>query len=876
MYDLEQLKNNVSPMMKLYIETKLQYHDCILFYRLGDFYEMFFDDAIKASELLDLTLTGKECGMNERAPMCGVPYHAADQYIAKLVSFGEKVAVCEQLDAPQKGKLVSRDVIRVVTAGTVTEDSNLDINKNNFIACVMLGKTSGAIAWCDITTGVFYVRKCNDADYLSEIYDVLVRISPAELICNENFYSKSLNSPLFIHGVLPKASTTHANSYLLKNAEKLLKEQFGVATLKPFEIENDEESIGACGALVAYLRETQKHTLVNLNKISLERKEQRMTLDYNSLRNLELVKNMRDGKRYGTLLWLLDKTDTAMGSRLLVEWLSAPLISEEKINYRLNGVEELYNSAILRGGLDESLKNIRDLERLSGRISNGNLTPADCTALAESMQSLPGLKMLLFGTTSDILKDVDANIDDFSELATLITKAIKNDPTTYGKNGNYICENFDPELDRLRALRKNSGDIIHQIEAREREATGIKNLKITNNKVFGYSIEVTNSFKDKVPYYYIRKQTLTTGERYITEELKKVEEEILTADESIKRIETDIFNKIKTVLSDNIKKIQRSARSIACLDVLVSFAKVAKKYNYCKPDVTSEQTAMNIVGGRHPVIEAMSGEPFVCNDTYIDNGDSRIMIITGPNMAGKSTYMRQNALITVMAQVGCYVPAKSAEIPIVDRIFTRVGASDNIIFNQSTFMVEMTEVATILLHATEKSLLILDEVGRGTSTFDGLSLAWAIVEYLAEKVKAKTFFATHYHELSELEGVIDGIKNYKITVKEINGKIVFLRKIMRGSASRSFGIEVAALAGVPSDVTERAKKILKKLEKNDLTKTMLPQNGDIVEVDSEVEEKRELSDVEEIILATDINSLTPIAAFKMIMELKEKVRTENE
>lgn len=617
MYDLESLIDKVSPMMKLYISTKLKYKDCILFYRLGDFYEMFFDDALKTSEILDLTLTGKECGMSERAPMCGIPFHAAEQYIAKLVAAGEKVAVCEQLDAPQKGKLVTRDVTRVVTAGTVTEDANLEVDKNNFIACVKLGKNSGAIAWCDITTGLFYARKCNDEDFIAEINDVLVRISPAELISDEEFYLKTVNTPLIVHGILPKPSFTDGATYLRKNAEKLLKEQFGVVSLAAFEIADDEELICVCGALVAYLRETQKHALVNINKISVEKKEQCMTLDYNSLKNLELVKNLRDGKRYGTLLWLLDKTDTAMGSRLLVEWISAPLISEEKINYRLNGVEELFNSAVLRSGLDEGLKNVRDMERLSGRISNGNVTPADCTALAASMKALPSLKMLLFGTTSKILKDVDANIDDFSELAALISKAINDDPTTYGKSGNYICENFDPELDRLRNLRKNSGDVIRQIEAKERDATGIKTLKIVNNKVFGYSIEVTNSFKDKVPYYFIRKQTLTTGERYITEELKKVEEEILTADESIKRIETEIFTKIKTVLSENIKRIQRTARAVACLDVLVSFAKVSRKYNYCKPEVTAKRSAMNVVAGRHPVIEAMSNETFVSNDTYI-------------------------------------------------------------------------------------------------------------------------------------------------------------------------------------------------------------------------------------------------------------------
>ena len=876
MYDLTEIKKHCTPMMATYIDTKLQNEDCILFYRLGDFYEMFFEDALKASKILDLTLTGKDCGLENRAPMCGIPYHAAEQYIAKLVAAGEKVAVCEQLEAPQKGKkLVDRGVIRIVTPGTVTEDGNLDKTQNNFIASVYLGKTSGALCWCDITTGQLTVRKCNDKDFISEIYDVLVRVAPAEIIGNGAFRANASESPLIEHGALPKISDYKESAYSVKNAENTLLEQFSVSTLKPFEIENDEESICACGGLIAYLKETQKHALVNVNNVIKERKEQCMTLDYNSLKNLELVKSMRDGKRYGSLLWLLDKTDTAMGSRLLSQWITTPLISEEKINYRLDGVNELYSSAILRGGIDERLGDIRDMERLAGRISNGNATPSDCYSLSESMLALPNIKILLFGSTVKIMQDISDNIDDFTDIAKLIQSAINSDPTTYSKDRNYIRDGFDKELDRLRQMRNHSSDIIKQIETQEKEKTGIRTLKIAYNKVFGYYIEVSNSFKDKVPYNYIRKQTTVNGERYVTEELKNIEVEILSADESIKRIEIEIFSKIKALLAENIKRIQRTANAIACLDVLCSFAKVAKKYNYCKPQIVGENDAFNVVGGRHPVVEASSYDAFVSNDAYIDNGDSRVMIITGPNMAGKSTYMRQNALICVMAQIGSFVPAKSAEIPIVDRIFTRIGANDNIIYNQSTFMVEMTEVATILLHATKRSLLILDEVGRGTSTFDGLGIAWAVVEYLAENVRAKTLFATHYHELSELEGVIEGVKNYKITVKELNGKIVFLRKIMRGSANKSFGIEVAALAGVPKVVTDRAKVILKRLEKNDLTRTMLPQNTKNTET---VEEKTEkpLSDAEEILLSTDINSLTPIAAFKLVMELKDKVKEEHE
>lgn len=857
-------------MMRAYVETKLEHPDCILFYRLGDFYEMFFDDAIEVSALLELTLTGKDCGLDEgRAPMCGVPYHAADQYIAKLVALGKKVAVCEQTENPLNKKLMTRNVVKIVTAGTVTEDETLDADSNNFIACVYCGKSKGAVAWCDITTGRFVTRKCLTTDGAASVLDALVRISPVEIICNKTFGDLASSSPLIKHSVIPKPSVTEDRNYNAAIAESLLKEQFNAATLTPYEIDGEQELISACGALVAYLRETQKHALKNVNKVELERNEEFMTLDYTAIRNLELVKNMRDGKRYGTLLWVLDKSDTPMGSRLLNEWISAPLISVDKINYRLNGVEELFDSAVLRGGLDESLKNIRDVERLTGRVSNGNVTPADCTALAQSMNVLPALKMLLFGTKSQILRDIDDNLYDFSEIANLITKAIRSDSTEYGKNGNYINDNFDQELDRLRNLKSNANVEIKKMEERERAATGIKNLKISYNKVFGYYIEVTNSFKELVPYNYIRKQTLTGGERYVTEELKKIEEDILTSSEKIKQIEISIFEKIKSVLSDDIKRLQRTSRALACLDALVSLSKVAKRYGYVKPDVTDSDRPMNVVAGRHPVVEAISNEPFVANDIYIDNADNRLMIITGPNMAGKSTYMRQNALITVMAQTGSFVPAKSAEISVVDRIFTRVGASDNIIFNQSTFMVEMTEVAAILLHATDKSLLILDEVGRGTSTYDGLSIAWAVVEYLSKKTKAKTLFATHYHELSELEGVVDGIKNYKVTVKEVNGSIIFLRKISKGSANKSFGIEVASLAGIPKEVTDRAKAILRKLEKNDLAKNDIAAQADEIE---EYEEPQKLSEVEEILAQTDINSLTPLAAFKLVAELKEKVK----
>ncbi len=858
----------LSPMMTHYKKIKAQYADCIIFYRLGDFYEMFFEDAEKASQILDLTLTGRDCGDKQRAPMCGVPFHAADDYIAKLVENGQKVAICEQLEEPTPGKkLVERDVIRIVSAGTLTEENLIDEKKNNYILSVYSNGTKCAFAWCDITTGQFYVRKCTKSDYLTELFDNLVRISPSEIIANKDLVIESKNFPIVKHGVVPCFSFFDEKEFTEYLAEDVIKEQFAVKSLSAYGIENESEMISACGSLISYLRKTQKHALKNINGVTVETSSEFMVLDSIALRNLELVKSMRDNKSYGTLLWVLDKTSTSMGARALTNWILNPLTDINKINYRLDGVEEFYKSALLRGGVTEHLKSIKDIERLSGKISNGNINPKDCESLGISLSAMPNIKMLLLGCESKILNDVNDNIFDFSDIVKLLKSAIAENPPVITKEGGYIKKGFDPELDRLRTIKDQGKNIIKEIEQREREATGIKNLRVNYNRVFGYYIEVTNSFKDLVPYSYVRKQTLTGAERYITEELKKLEEDVLTSDEKAKQLELSIFNKIKEVLSENIKKIQRTARAVACLDVLATFATVAKKNNYVRPEIIEDEKAtINIVGGRHPVVEVVSKEQFIANDSYLDTEDNRMMIITGPNMAGKSTYMRQNALIAIMAHFGCFVPAKSAQIPIIDRIFTRVGASDNLILDQSTFMVEMTEVASIVLNATSKSLLILDEVGRGTSTYDGLSIAWAVVEYLASKVKAKTLFATHYHELSELEGVIDGVKNYKITVKEISGTIAFLRKIMRGSAHRSFGIEVASLAGIPSNITVRAKQILKGLEKNDITKTMIAEREYVEE-----QEEVSLSEVEEILLETDVNSITPMQALTLLAGLKEKV-----
>ena len=862
-------EKTLSPMMRHYNKIKSKYPDCVVFYRLGDFYEMFNGDAVRVSKMLDLTLTGRDCGLEERAPMCGIPFHAADGYIAKLVEMGEKVAICEQLEDPSLAKgLVERDVIKIITAGTITEESLIDERENNFIACVYVAEKAAGYAWCDITTGDFFVKKCEANDCMSEIADNLTRIAPSEIICNGKASELAENIPVVKHNVLPRFRKYNDDNFIFRNADKTLKEQFGVISYKAFGIDDDDYAlICPSGALIAYLNETQKRTLVNINGIKLEKKSEIMYLDYVAQKNLELTRNMSDGKRYGSLLWVLDKTETPMGARMLGSWIKAPLQDKDKINYRLDGIEEFFKNPMLRGGVTEQLRFIRDTERLAGKISNGNINPKDCLVLGNSLCAFPNVKLQLFGVSSKILQDIYNNIGDFEDLSKLLQNAISPEASSVTKDGGYIREGFDQELDRLRSIKKNSADLLREMEARERDATGIKNLKIGYNRVFGYYIEVTNSFKNLVPYNYVRKQTLTGAERYITEELKKLETDILSSDEQALKLEAEIFAKIKAVLTDNVKKIQRSSKAIACVDSLCSLATVAKKNGYVKPEIADDNMPLDIVGGRHPVVEAVSDEPFVSNDAYLDDDENRVMIITGPNMAGKSTYMRQNALIVVMAHIGSFVPCKSAQIPIVDKIFTRVGASDNLIFNQSTFMVEMTEVASILLNATDRSLLVLDEVGRGTSTYDGLSIAWAVVEYLAENTKAKTFFATHYHELSELEGVIDGVKNYKITVREQNGSIVFLRKIARGSANRSFGIEVASLAGVPKTVTDRAKSILKKLEKNDLAKRP-------VSVDTEPEEEKsvpEQSEVEKIIAEADINSMTPMDALKLIFELKNKL-----
>lgn len=851
---------SLSPMMRHYLEVKEKYKDCIVFYRLGDFYEMFFEDAQEVSQLLDLTLTGRDCGLEERAPMCGIPYHAADTYIAKLVGLGKKVAICEQLTEPGPGRaMVERDVIRVVSAGTLIEDSLLDEKTNNYIACAFAEGDVYALAWADITTGEFNAAEFSGEKKLGESLEMLAKLSPAEVICNDGYLLASKGQNLLRS--LPSFSCYVPWAFSLRHAEKNLLEQLGCKTLAPFGIADRPAVISACGALIEYLRETQKHALRIIDNVRFTKGGETMMLDGAAIRNLELVRTIGDGKRRGSLLWLLDKTQTAMGARMMTRLILNPLQNKEEIEERLRAVSELYEGTVVRLGIADTLKGIRDIERIAGKISNNNLTPRDCENLGASLALLPNLRFQLSGFTSAEIGRIVRGLGDFSAMAELLRSAFIENPPVNIKEGGYIRKGYSKELDELRDIRDNGARMIAEMEAEEREKTGIKNLKIKYNRVFGYTIEVTNSFLSKVPYSYQRRQTLAGAERYVTDELKAVEEKILTSSERSLRLEEELFGKIRETLADNIGGLKKLAGAIATLDCYVSFATVAKENGYCRPEIADRGGQLCITEGRHPVVEALSKERFVPNDTRLDD-ETHTMVITGPNMAGKSTYMRQTALIVLMAHIGSFVPAKSAQIPVIDQIFTRVGASDNLIFDQSTFMVEMTEVASILLNATKDSLLILDEVGRGTSTFDGLSIAWSVLEYLSQNIRAKTLFATHYHELTELEGKIEGVKNYKVTVRETAAGIVFLRKIVRGGANKSFGIEVARLAGIPSAVTDRARQILKKLEKNDIARGAA-EDAPAENVQSEAE--RILSEI-------DMNNVTPIQAFNLLSDLVEKAK----
>ncbi len=823
---------------------------------------MFFDDAVKASKLLDLTLTGRNCGLDERAPMCGVPYHAVDGYISKLVALGEKVAICEQLEDPSTTKdMVERGVVRVVTSGTITSDSGLDEKANNFICCAYKNENCVALAWADITTGELTATQFDGADCVKKCVAYMVKLEVKEIIVNDEMLLDSRNLSEILRS-LPKFSGYPEYAFGYAAAERRLLDQFNTSTLSAFSIYNKRGAICATGALLEYLKDTQMHALKNIDSVKYIVNEHYMQLDNTAIRNLEIVKTMSGGDKRGSLLWVLDKTETAMGARLLNNLLINPLYDISEINYRLDGVQELYDSTVVRVGIKEFLGEIRDIERIAGKVSNGNIMPKDCKLLSDSLAVLPNLKFRLSGFKSEILCDLSDNLYDMSEIVDMLDKAICEKTPANMKDGGYIKTGYNEKLDELRNIKTNGSKIILDMESRERDATGIRTLRINYNRVFGYYIEVSKSFKDKVPLNYQRRQTLANSERYTTEELKQLEEQILTGESQALALEERLYEEIKAVLLDNIDKLKDISAAIAMLDVIVSFADVAKEQKFVRPVMVESGKPLEIKEGRHPVVEMISKDKFIPNDVLLDEDANRTMIITGPNMAGKSTYMRQTALICIMAHLGSFVPAKSANIPLIDRVFTRVGASDNLISDQSTFMVEMIEVASIIQNATKNSLLILDEVGRGTSTYDGLSIAWAVIEYLTNVIGAKTMFATHYHELTELENRIDGIKNYKIAVKEINGGIVFLRKIMRGSANRSFGIEVAALAGVPECVTDRAKHILKSIENGEMDKSYTEEPSAVAEQ----------SEVEKILRDVDMNNLSPMQAFMLVGDLVEKVR----
>lgn len=854
----------LSQMMQHFFSVKEKYKDCLIFYRLGDFYEMFFDDAIKASKLLDLTLTGRDCGLEQRAPMCGVPYHAVEAYIQKLVSLGEKVAVCEQVEDPATAKgMVAREVTRVVTAGTLTADS-LDERTNNFICCAVKSGETVALSWADITTGELTATEFYGENGIKKCVAMMIKLDVKEIICNDEMLFTAKDLPEVTRGVLPRFSSYPEYAFGYNAAERTLLEQFGVNTLSAYAVSGKRQAISATGALLEYLKETQMHALKNIDTVRYVFNDKFVQLDSAAIRNLEIVKTLGEGGRYGSLLWLLDKTNTAMGARTLHSAVMNPMFDKEAINYRLDGVEELCEATVVRLGISELLKEIKDVERIAGKISSGTVLPRDCLALARSLSVIPNVKFNLSGFNSKIINDVCGGLYDTGDVVTLIEDAISTSLPANLKDGGYIKDGYNAQLDELRNIKKNGKKVILDIETREREKTGIKNLRISYNRVFGYYIEVTKSFIDKVPLEYQRRQTLANAERFITDELKELEEKIISSEALSLQLEAEIFNRVKSVLFENIEKFKSISACIALLDMLTSFAEIAKTNKYVRPEIVAKEEPLEIRDGRHPVVEVISKERFIPNDVVLDEGANRTAIITGPNMAGKSTYMRQTAIIVIMAHIGCFVPAKSAKIPLIDRIFTRVGASDNLISDQSTFMVEMLEVATIIQNATKNSLLILDEVGRGTSTYDGLSIAWAVIEHLNTVIGAKTMFATHYHELTELENKLEGVKNYKIAVKEINGGIVFLRKIMRGGANRSFGIEVAALAGIPSTVTDRAKKILKFVESGEV-KQSVPDADDS-------DEPQKQSEVEKILSEVDLNNLSPMQAFLLVSDLVEKVK----
>lgn len=876
----------LTPMMQQYVKTKEEYPDCILFYRLGDFYEMFFEDAKTAAKELEITLTGKDCGLEERAPMCGVPYHAVDSYLNKLVSRGYKVAICEQVEDPKLAKgLVKREVIRVVTPGTNLSTQALDETKNNYLMCIVCMADRYGISAADITTGDFAVT---EVETERKLLDEVMKFSPKEIICNQSLNVCGID----LEDLKNRLGTA---IYFLEDwyfddelCRRALMEHFKVGALDGLGLGEYNCGVIASGAILQYLHETQKTALENLTRIMPYETGKYMIIDSSTRRNLELCETLREKQKRGSLLWVLDKTKTAMGARMLRSFIEQPLIEKSEINRRLEAVDELCSNAIAREEIREYLNPVYDLERLVSKISYRSANPRDMIAFKNSLAMIPHIKYMLSCLQGDLLKEIESQMDPLEDVCGLIDASITEDPPIAIKDGGIIKEGYHEEIDRLRHAKTEGKTWLADLEAKEREATGIKNLKIKFNKVFGYYLEVTNSYKDLVPDRYTRKQTLANAERYITPELKELEDLILGAEDKLFSMEYELFSQVRDSVAKEVVRIQTTAKAVAMVDVFASLSLVAEQNNYVRPKI-NERGIIDIKNGRHPVVEKMiTNDMFIANDTYLDNGENRISIITGPNMAGKSTYMRQSALIVLMAQIGSFVPAQSAKIGIVDRIFTRVGASDDLASGQSTFMVEMTEVANILRNATSKSLLILDEIGRGTSTFDGLSIAWAVVEHISNPrlLGAKTLFATHYHELTELEGKLAGVNNYCIAVKEKGDDIVFLRKIVRGGADKSYGIQVAKLAGVPDSVIERAKELAVQLSEADITiqaaesrietsskaktKTKKYDQVDLEQMSlldtvSDEDILKELSEIE-------ISTLTPIDAMNTLYRLQNRLK----
>ncbi|MBQ6143074.1 MAG: DNA mismatch repair protein MutS [Clostridia bacterium] len=870
----------ISPMMKQYMKIKSGYKDSILFFRLGDFYEMFFDDAKVVSEELDLTLTGKDYGQKERAPMCGIPYHSCESYIARLVSKGYKVAMCDQMENPATAKgLVKREVVRVITPGTVMEESMLDEAKNNYICSVLTSENEEEIGacFCDISTGILYATELKgDKNYtVNQLKNELGKFSPSEILIGSG---KKLGSTLesFLKGKLPscRAEFLEQNEDFI-NAKNMLIKQFGKERLKKINIESREVCVISIGNLLGYLKKTQKSGIERINSINFYNKSEFMGLDINTIRNLEITETMRTKSKKGSLLWVLDKTKTSMGKRLLRSWIERPLVDIQKITWRQDAVEELVNDIALKDDFAESLSGIHDIERLMTKITYGSANARDLKSLSSTLSKLPQIKFNLYKCKSYFLSKMCENLDLLKEVYMLIEDSIIDDPPMLIKEGGIIKEKYSEEVDRLRSDIKNGKTLIADIESRERQKTSIPKLKIGYNKIFGYYIEVTNSFKNLVPEEYIRKQTLTNCERYITQELKDLEARILYAKDKINEIEYEIFEKVRLKVAEQLPKIAKTANIIANLDVIVSLAETACFNNYVKPQIHSGKTIF-IKEGRHPVVEQLLNDaPFVPNDTLLDNDENMVSVITGPNMAGKSTYMRQTALITLMAQIGSFVPATQAKIGIVDNIFTRIGASDDLASGQSTFMVEMNEVADIIKNATSNSLLILDEIGRGTSTFDGMSIARAVLEYISnpKTLGAKTLFATHYHELTSMSGEFNNIKNYNIAVKKRGDDITFLRRIVPGGADDSYGIEVAKLAGLPQNIINRSKDILKMLESNKYpeSKSKNEETKDVSQLtfkDSYTNANEILNKLKNI----DVSVLTPVESMNILYGLVEMTK----